>query len=123
MATITDVKKLRPELMEISDAEFERRAAEFELARLERKRIADVKAMEAIAAQAGDHVGAMVAGAKFLHEHGLLPERLVVGFSRGDGMFVPGMILRAPSAESLVPKVAGGEKRKRRRRGLDGKLE
>ncbi len=122
MAIITDIKKLKPELLEISDAELDRRMAELEMARAERKRIADVKAMEAIAAQAADHVEAMVAGAKFLHEHGLLPERLVAGFSRGDGMFVPGMILRAPSAESMVPKVAG-EKRKRRRRNAKGDLE
>lgn len=120
MAIITDVKKLRPELMEISDAEFERRAAEFELARQERKRIADVKAMEAVAAQASDHVEAIVAGVKFLHEHGLLPERLVTGFSRNDGTFAPGMILRAPTAESLVPRAPRsapeGEKKRRRRR-------
>lgn len=115
------IEKLRPELLEISDAEFERRQAEFELAARERARRAEVKLKEALAVEATGHVERVVAGIKFLHEHGLLPDRVVTGFSRNDGTFVPGMILRAPTAESLVPKAAG-EKRKRRRRNAAGEL-
>lgn len=115
------IEKIRPELLTKSDAELERLAAEIAMAQAEKRRIADVAAMEAIAAQAGDHVEAIVAGVKFLHEHGLLPDRVAAGFSRSsDGMFAPGMILRAPSAESMVPKAARaapkGEKRFRRRK-------
>lgn len=115
------IEKLRPELLEKSDAELERLATEIALAQAEKKRRADVAAMEAIAAQASEHVDAVVAGVKFLYEHRLLPERLVTGFSRNDGRFAPGMILRAPTAESLVPKPTAarrpaGEKKFRRRK-------
>ena len=116
-----DISKLRPELLEISDAEFERRQAEFELAAHERQRRAEVKAKEALAAEAHDRVERVVADIKWLHDNIALPERIVAGFSRNDGTFVPGMILRAPTAESLVPKAAG-EKRRRRRRNAKGEL-
>ncbi|MBZ9943407.1 hypothetical protein LB533_20180 [Mesorhizobium sp. BR1-1-13] len=114
------IDKIRPELLTKTDAELQRLADEIAMAQAEKKRQADVAAMEAIASQAADHVEAIVAGVKFLHEHGLLPERVTQGFSRGDGTFAPGMILRAPTAESLVPraprKAPAGEKRFRRRK-------
>lgn len=113
------IDKLRPELLEISDAEFERRQAEFDLAARERKRRAEVAEKEALAAEAATRVERVVADIKWLHDNGLLPERVAQGFSRGDGMFVPGMILRAPTAESLVPREKrdpAGEKKFRRRK-------
>ncbi|RWO08254.1 hypothetical protein [Mesorhizobium sp.] len=112
------IDKLRPELLEISDAEFERRQAEFELAARERKRRAEIAAKEALAAEAGERIERVVADVKWLHDNGLLPERVTQGFSRGDGMFSPGMILRAPTAESLVPreKKPAGERKFRRRK-------
>ncbi|TPM58949.1 hypothetical protein FJ959_08720 [Mesorhizobium sp. B2-2-4] len=116
---VTDVKKLRPELLEISDAEFERRAVEFEMARQERQRIADIKAKEELAAEAARQVEAVLAGVKWLHDQGLLPDRVTAGFSRGD-IFSPGSILKAPTAESLAggPRKASasGEKKFRRRK-------
>ncbi|MBZ9888156.1 hypothetical protein LB559_09410 [Mesorhizobium sp. BR1-1-3] len=115
------IDKLRPELLEISDAEFERRQAELEMAARERRRRAEVAAKEALAAEAATRIERVVADIKWLHDNDLLPKRVAEGFSRGDGMFVPGMILRAPSAESLVPKAAG-EKKTRRRRNAKGEL-
>ncbi|MBZ9984897.1 hypothetical protein LB521_27575 [Mesorhizobium sp. BR-1-1-8] len=109
------IDKLRPELLEISDAEFERRQAELEMAARERRRRAEVAAKEALAAEAATRIERVVADIKWLHDNDLLPKRVAEGFSRGDGMFVPGMILRAPSAESLVPR-ADKPKRKRRTR-------
>jgi hypothetical protein len=102
MAIITDVKKLRPELLTISDAEFERRADEIEMARQERKRVADVAAKEQLAADANKHIDAILAGVKFLHDKGILPERVAGGFSRSDGMFTPSVALRNVTAESLA---------------------
>ncbi|TIN10402.1 hypothetical protein [Mesorhizobium sp.] len=123
MAIITDVEKLRPELLEISDAEFERRKAELEMAAAERQRRKEIAAKEAIAAQAADHVEAILAGVKFLHDNGILPEKLVGAFSRSDGTFSPATLLRAPTAESLVPRTARAkrDKPKRTRRVRDPK--
>lgn len=116
------IEKLRPELLEKSDAELERLANEIAMAMAEKKRRADIAAKEELAAEAATRVERVVDDVKWLHTQGLLPERVANGFSRGDGMFVPGMILRAPSAESLVPKTAAvrskltGEKKFRRRK-------
>lgn len=111
----SDISKLRPELLTKSDAELERLAAEISMAQAEKRRQAEIKAKEELAAEATKRVERVVADIKWLHDNIALPERIVQGFSRNDGTFVPGMILRAPTAESLVPR-AGGEKRRRRRR-------
>ncbi|TIN83074.1 hypothetical protein [Mesorhizobium sp.] len=111
------IDKLRPDLLTKSPAELERLAAEIAMAQAELQRRAEIKEKEELAREAGDRVERVVADIKWLHDNGLLPERVTQGFSRGDGTFAPGMILRAPSAESLVPRAAvAGEKRRRRRR-------
>ncbi|RWP19244.1 MAG: hypothetical protein EOR00_09045 [Mesorhizobium sp.] len=115
------IDKIRPDLLTKSDAELERLAAEIAMAQAEKKRLADIKEKEALAAEAGVRVERVVADVKWLHDNDLLPKRVAEGFSRGDGMFSPGMILRAPTAESLVPKAArtakpDGEKKFRRRK-------
>ncbi|MER9310081.1 hypothetical protein NKI51_12280 [Mesorhizobium australicum] len=112
------IDKIRPELLSKSDAELERLAAEIAMAQAEKKRLADVAAKEELAAEAGARVERVVADIKWLHDNDLLPKRVAEGFSRGDGMFSPGMILRAPTAESLVPreKKPAGERKFRRRK-------
>lgn len=118
------IEKLRPELLTKTDAELERLAAEIAMAQQEKRRRADIAAKEELAAEAATRVERVVADIKWLHDNGLLPDRVAQGFSRGDGMFVPGMILRAPTAESLVPKVARppSDRKFRRRRGPDGEF-
>jgi hypothetical protein len=115
---VTDVKKLRPELLSKSKAELERQAAEIAMAIAELEHQEEIKAKEALAAEAGERVERIVADVKWLHDNGLLPERVATGFSRNDGTFAPGMILRAPTAESLAGTRAAqaGEKKRRRRR-------
>lgn len=109
------IDKLRPDLLTKSPAELERLAAEIAMAQAELRRRQEVAEKEALAAEAGERVERVVADIKWLHDNGLLPERVTTGFSRSDGTFAPGMILRAPTAESLVPR-AQTEKRRRRRR-------
>lgn len=116
MAIITDVKKLRPELLEMSVSELERRRAEIDMAIADKRREEEVKAKEAMAVTANDHIESIIAGVKFLHENGILPERVAQAFSRGDGMFVPAMMLRTITAESLVAKPSKPEGKKRIRR-------
>ncbi|MBZ9659738.1 hypothetical protein LB523_11850 [Mesorhizobium sp. ESP-6-4] len=117
---VTDVKKLRPELLTKSKAELERQAAEIAMAIAELERAEEIKAKEELAAEAAGRVERVVADVKWLHEQGLLPDRVTAGFSRGD-IFSPGSILKAPSAESLVGSAKpAGEKKRRRRRGPNG---
>lgn len=110
---VSDIEKLRPELLEKSRAELARLKAEIELAEAELSRRELVKAKEALAAEANQHIDAVVAGVKWLHDNGLLPDKVASGFKReGDGMFSPSMFLRNVTAESL----AGGKPQRRRGR-------
>lgn len=112
MATITDIEKLRPELLTKSLGELARLKAEIEMAEVELGRRELVKAKEALAAEANRHIDAVVAGVKWLNDNGILPEKVAAGFKRdGDGMFSPAMFLRNVTAESL----AGGKPTRARR--------
>ena len=79
---------------------------------------------EELAAKANVHIDAVVAGVKFLHENGILPEKISGAFSRSDGMFVPATVLRNVTPEQLVggPRRGGGLKRTRRVRDAAGNL-
>lgn len=103
MATITDIEKLRPELLDKSLGELARLKAEIEMAQAEVQRREDVKAKEALADEANTHIDAVVAGVKWLHANGLLPGKLTEAFSRADGVFTPATVLRNVTAEQLVP--------------------
>lgn len=128
MATITDVDKLRPELLGMSVAELERRRTEIDMAIAQKAREEEIKAKEALAVEANKHIDAVVAGVKWLHDNGVLPEKVAAGFSRADGMFTPAQALRNVTAESLVPRVprarkpTGPVQRRRRRDPKTGEL-
>lgn len=121
---VTDIKKLRPELLTKSDAELERLANEIALARAHKAHEAEVAAKAALADEANKHIEAVLAGVKFLHDNGILPERMTTALSRGDGQFNPATFLRSVSAEQLVPRSARADrpKRTRRVRDADGNL-
>lgn len=124
MPDITDIEKLRPELLKKSLAELERQQTEIAMA-IERKRHEEeVKAKEELAAKANDHIEAVVSGLTFLHDNGVLPLKFVEAFSRNDGRFVPATFLRAVTAESLVPGATrrSGQRKRRRVRDASGNL-
>lgn len=115
---VSDIKKLRPELLDKSIAELERQRTEIDLAIADKRREAEVAAKAALAKEANKHIEAATAAVKFLHEHGVLHEKLITAFTRADGVFTTGNVLKPVTAESLVggPRKAGGAKRKRRSR-------
>lgn len=113
MATIDDIHKLAPDLLKKTPAQLEREITERQMALSEIQRQAAIKEMDEIAQRANQHIDAVNEGVSFLHKHGVLPARIAEAFSRGDGMFVPAMILRHTTAERLVPSV-GRPKRTRR---------
>lgn len=103
MAVITDIDKLRPGLTDKSYAELERQAEEIRMAIAAKRHQDAIAEKEALAQEAAGHIEAVVAGVKWLHANGVLPEKIAAAFSRADGMFAPGMHLRVPTAESMVP--------------------
>lgn len=101
--TITDITKLAPELLSKSRAQIEREIAERQMALAEMERRERIKDAEETVLAANKHIDSIIEGVKWLHDKGLLPERVATGFSRADGIFTPTVALRSITAESLVP--------------------
>lgn len=70
---VTDVQKLRPELMEIPDAEFERRWAEMEMAKAQRDRLKSEKEEEAKKAINNAIKQRFALACVEMHEAGIMP--------------------------------------------------
>lgn len=99
---VDDIKKLRPELLEISDAEFERREKEMQLARIERARKKELAEKESLATEINKHVEMALEGLKFLRANGRVPDRIVEAFSRS-GTWTPTSFLKTVTPEDLLP--------------------
>lgn len=99
---VDDIKKLRPELLEISDAEFERREKEMELARIERTRKKELAAKDSLAKEINKHVEMAVEGLRFLRANGRIPDRIAEAFSRS-GNWQPTSFLKTVTPEELLP--------------------
>lgn len=99
---VSDIEKLRPELLEISDAEFERREKEMELARIERSRKKELAEKESLAAEINKHVEMALEGLKFLRANGRIPDRIAEAFSRS-GNWTPTSFLKTVTPEDLLP--------------------
>jgi hypothetical protein len=96
MATITDIEKLRPELLDLSVAELERRKIEIDMA-IERK--AAIEAEEVRKSQHAEAVELteqLVKVVTKLHELNRLPPRLQAALSKESGEFVPGLYIKRP---------------------------
>lgn len=117
---VSDIEKLRPELLSMSVAELERRRDEIEMA-IQRKAKEEEDARRAVLVEeAGKHVESVIKGLRWLYEEGFLSEKVTDMFTRGDGQFNPATYIRAPRgvddvrAKSVT--IGGGEKKRRRRR-------
>lgn len=87
-----------------------------------KKREAEVAAKTKLAAEANEHIEAVLTAVGWLHRNGLLPDRLTTALTGANGAFMPATFLRTVSAEALVPRQAkpAGERKTRRRRMPDG---
>jgi hypothetical protein len=96
MAQITDIEKLRPELLDMSVAELERRKIEIDMA-IEKK-----AAIEAEGRRKEEHEEAiglteeLVKIVSRLHELNRLPPRVLQALSKESGEFVPGLYIKKP---------------------------
>ena len=96
MAEIKDIEKLRPELLDLSVAELNRRKAEIDMA------IARVAEREAEELRKLEHEESikltedLLKTVTRLHEIGRLSPRLVGALSKESGEFVPGLYIKRP---------------------------
>jgi len=96
MASITDIESLRPELLDLSVAELERRKTEIDMA------IARVGEKEAEVRRQKEHeesIGlteTLLKTVSRLHAIGRLSPRLVAALSKENGEFVPGLYVKKP---------------------------
>lgn len=98
MPEITDIEKLRPELLKMSVAELERRKVEIDMA------IARKAEEEAETRRKEEYEEAVILTVELvklvsrLHELNRLSPRLVQALSKDDGSFVPGLYIKKPKA-------------------------
>lgn len=123
MAILTDVKKLRPELLDLSVAELERRRAEIDMAIGQKAAEEEAKRRQALVEEATGKVETVVAGLKWLHENGFLSAKVADTFTSAAGVFNAATYIRAPRSvdDVLTGKRAEpvGDKPKRLRRVRD----
>jgi hypothetical protein len=110
------IEKLRPELLEKSDAELDRLAAEIEMARAEKARRAEAEKRAKLIDEAQGRVGRLIDDLKWLHDNGLLSEKLRAALTRADGHFNPATFIRVPRAEDVLPSSQPDRPVRRRRR-------
>lgn len=96
MVKITDIKALRPELLEKSQAELERQMAELQMALQWKAEEGARKERAAKIAQASDHIDKVLEGLKWLHENDFLGETVKAAFTNAKGVFTPHLSMRKP---------------------------
>lgn len=116
MAIITDVEKLRPELKGVSDAELERRMTELLMEKERRQQEARRAQVEGIVNDANAHMQAIVAGLRYLEEHGLLAEEVKAAFTNSAGVFTPHLKFKATDADRVLARMGDAPVKKTRRK-------
>lgn len=116
MAIITDVDKLRPELKGVSDAELERRMTELLMEKERRQQEARRAQVEGIVNEANTHMLAIVAGLRYLEEHGLLGEEIKAAFTSSAGVFTPHLKFKPTDADRVLARMGEPVKKTRRKK-------
>lgn len=93
---VTDIQKLRPELLEISEAEIDRRITELQMAKAHKASEKERAEREAKFAEAGTRIEQVVDGLKWLHEAGFLSEKVTASYTTAGGVFAPHLSFRRP---------------------------
>lgn len=116
MAIITDVEKLRPELKGVSDAELERRMTELLMEKERREQEARKAKVEHIVTKANEHMQNIVAGLRFLEEHGLLGDEVKAAHTSSSGVFTPHLRYKSVDADRVLARMGEPVKRTRRKK-------
>ncbi|NTA27376.1 hypothetical protein [Allorhizobium ampelinum] len=116
MVEITDITKLRPELLDLSDAEIERRVTELNMLKEHRAYEVRRKALDSLVYEANSHIEKIIDGLRFLDKEGLLPDSVRSAFSTDSGSLMPHLKLRMVDADRILARQAKEEKPVRKRR-------
>lgn len=98
MAKIDDITKLRPELLDKSQAELERQITELQMALAYKAEEGARKAREAKVAEASVKIDAVLDGLRWLHDNGFLSDKVSSVFTNAKGVFTPHLSFKKPSA-------------------------
>lgn len=116
MAIITDVEKLRPELLTKSPAELQRMATEIQMAIEHQSQEARRKEVSSIVAEANTHIEAIVAGLRFLEKHNLLSDDVKAAHTSSSGVFTPHLRYKAVDADRVLARMSDAPVKKTRRK-------
>lgn len=116
MAIITDVEKLRPELKSVSDAELERRMTELRMEMERREQEAKRAKVEHVVSKANEHMQNIIAGLRFLDEHGLLSEDVKAAHTSAAGVFTPHLRYKQVDADRVLARMSDAPVKKTRRK-------
>lgn len=106
MATITDIKKLRPELLDMSVAELERRRSEIEMAIAEKAKVEAEEKRRKDMEEATKRIDQLMDDLRWLHERNFLGPKVIEAFSGNDGQFAPHRYLKRPRVKDHADQAA-----------------
>lgn len=115
MPEITDVSKLRPELLNLAPAEIERRITELQMALEVKGREARKAQLAEVVKTANAHMEAIVAGLRYLDDQGLLSESIRNAHMTEKGVVAFHLKYKPVTADQLVSREDKAAKPKRRR--------
>lgn len=98
MAKIDDITKLRPELLDKSDAELERLETEIKMARQYKAEEGARKEREAKLAEAGARMETVVDGLRWLNDNGFLSDKVKAMYTTAGGVFAAHLFFKKPKA-------------------------
>lgn len=95
---ITDIKKLRPELLEKSVAEIDRLITELQMAKVEKSKVEEAAKRAKQLDEAGAHFDSVLESLRWLHENNFLADSVKEFFTTSSGVFTPHLKLKKPRA-------------------------
>lgn len=102
MVKIDNIKQLRPELLDKSDAELERLETEIKMARQHKADEAARKEIESLVAQVNAAQDTILKSLNFLYEQGVLAEAVAATYTTVGGSFAPHLKHRHVDADRLL---------------------
>lgn len=116
MAIITDVEKLRPDLLTKSPAELQRMATEIKMAIEHQAHEARRKEAAGIVDEANAAIEAIVSGLRTLEKHNLLSDEAKLFYSSATGAFMPHLRFKPVTADRVIVRNAEKPVKKTRRK-------
>lgn len=90
------IEKLRPELLEKSDAELDRLIAELQMAKDAKAVKAEAERRERLTGEAIAHMDQVVESLKWLEANGFMSEKVRASYTTAGGVFAPHLSFKRP---------------------------